>query len=117
MRLKKDIENNDPDGDADRFGKSLQEYRTKGGNEHEGDGDTMMKKCGRIGILHDMRGRVRRRQGNGNNKTRGRKTEQTEHKQFSSPLRQQVFQHRDRAIPVGARRGHAMVHRQRAEQG
>ena len=67
-------------------------------------------------VADDVRGRVGRRQRDGDDEVGRGEPEQAQHERLALPSRQQLFEHRDAALAVRARLGDAAVDRQRAEQ-
>jgi hypothetical protein len=85
-------------------------------DQNERDDDFVMKKLQMMfdeRIFDNVRGRVRRRERNGDDKTRGDKAEQSQHEHFPLPARKQMFEHRDRTVAVRTFFSHALIHRQR----
>ena len=68
------------------------------------------------GIAEDVRRRIGGRQRDGDHEVGRGKPEQTEDERFALPARQQLLEHRDAALAVGAGLRDAVVDRQRAEQ-
>ncbi len=69
-----------------------------------------------VRVLDDVRRRVGRRKRDRDDEAGRREPEQREDEELALPAREQVLKHRDRAVAVRAGLGHALVHRQRAEE-
>src|SRR3569832_88751 len=67
-------------------------------------------------VLDDVRCGGRGRERNRNDEARSGKPEQSKNKKFSLPTREEILEHRDRAVAVWTLCSYAPVHRQRAEK-
>ena len=106
----------DHDGEADRLAEAFQKDRAESCQQHERDGDRMIERGRHERVVDDVLGRVGRRQRDGDDEVGCRKSEQHEHERLAAPARQQVFEHRDAALAVRARRGDPAVDGQRADE-
>ena len=110
------VHRDDDHGDADGFAKTLQEDRAEPGQQHDGDGDRVIERGRHERVVNDVFGRVRCRQGNGDDEVGRRKPEQHEHERLAAPPWQQVFEHRDAALSVRARGRDPVVNGKRAHE-
>ena len=78
--------------------------------------DRMVEQSRHERVADDVRGGVGRRERDGDHEVGGGEPEQAEHEGLAAPARQQLLEHRDAALAVGAVLGDAPVDRQRAEE-
>jgi hypothetical protein len=106
------------DGDPDRLPEPLEEDRAEDGDEEERDRDLLpLQHPGGERVLQDVRRRVGRREGDGDDEVGGDEAEQDEDEQLAPPPGEQPLQHGDGTLAVGALPGDPAVHRQGPEQG
>ena len=111
-----EIDGDDRHRESDGLAESLEEDRAECRQQHQRQRDRVVHPAGHERILDDVRGRVRRRERDGDDESGRGETQQDQHQQFAAPARQQLLEDRDAALSVRAEHRHAVVHRERAEE-
>ena len=116
--VQQQVSPDDEDRDADRLPKALQKDGAQHPQQQEGYADPLaVQEAWHERVLDDVHGGVRRGEGDRDYPGCGHEPQQAEHEQLALPEREQVLEHRDRALPVGALLGDHAVHRQHPEEG
>ena len=115
-QVQREVRADDAHGQPDRLTKAFEEHTRQQPQQHEGHPDLMVEDVGEERIADDVRRGVGCRERDGDHEVGGGKPEQHQHERLAAPPRQQLFEHRDAALPVRTVPRHAPVDRQRAEQ-
>ena len=114
-QVESQIGNDECDGHRDRVAESLQEDGTEGQQQDDRHGDWMVQPHRNERVLHDVGRGVCGGEGDRDDEARRREPEEAQDHGLAFPSREQVLEHQDAALAVGAHLGDAVVHRQRAE--
>ena len=101
-QVEREIDSHENDGDVDCFFKALEEDGAQDGKQDEGDAHLVLQGVRSVGIVDKVGRRVRRRKSHGDDEIGGGKAQQDEHKYFAGPPREQLLEHGDAALAVGA---------------
>ena len=116
-QVERQVDGDQPDGDADRLAESAQEHRGQQRQQDQGDQQVVVAPGFRDErVLHQVRGGVGGRQRHGDQEVGRGEAEQRQHEQLAEPAGQQPLEHGDGTLAAEALPGHPPVHRQRAEQ-
>jgi hypothetical protein len=106
------------DGDGDGLGEAEQEHPAEDQQQGHGQRDGVtLQGVREERVLQHVHAGVGRRQRDRDDRRGRHEAEQDEDEELAPPGRQQALQHRHRALPVRALRGHPAVHGQHAEEG
>jgi hypothetical protein len=75
----------------------------------------VIERRGHEGVVNDVLGGVGRRERDGTDAVCRRESPQNEHERLPAPARQQIFEHRDAALAIGADGRDPVVHGKRAD--
>ena len=114
--VQQEVEPDDADREANRLLEALDEDRREQRQQDECHAQLVLERRRKEGIPDDVRGRVGGRERDGDDEVGGGEPQQAEHQRLAAPPRQQLLEHRDAPLPVGAVLRHAPVDRQRAEE-
>ena len=115
--VQRQVDADDPDGEADRFLEALEEHRAQPDQQQERERDRVVDPRGNERVADDVRGGVGGRQRDRDDEVRRGEAEQAQDEGLAFPARQQLLEHRDAAPAVRAGFRDPVVDRQRAEQG
>jgi hypothetical protein len=115
--VEQQVSPDEDDGEPDGLLEALEEDRAEQRDQHERDGDRVVRPHGRVRVLDDVRRGVGRRERDRDDEVGGDEAQQDEDEELTSPTREQLFEHRDRALAVRALARDAAVDGERAEEG
>ena len=103
-------------GNIDRFLKALEENGAQDGEQEESNVHLVLQGMRSVGIVDKVGRCIGGREGHGDDEVGGGETQKDEHEDFAGPPREQLFQHGNAALAVGAGGSDAIVNRQRGEE-
>jgi len=110
--IEREIDADERDGDTDGLIEAAQEDRAQERDQEQRHQDLVPMERPRVGVFPEVRRRVRGREGDRDDEASGHETDEAEHEELTLPPGEQAFEHGDGPVAVGARRGHAAVHRE-----